>query len=58
MGIESLGCWVIKPPVCIFRGYRKLSEAVRLNPDNEAAKYNLELLEKVQAIYSRQGAQL
>jgi hypothetical protein len=29
-------------------GISKLSEAIRINPDNENAKYNLELLEKIQ----------
>jgi len=32
-----------------------LAEAVRLDPNNEAAKYNLELLEKVQSILQPSG---
>ncbi len=56
MGIESLGMLGDKTPLFVFsEAIGKLSEAVRLNPDNEAAKYNLELLEKVQAILQPPG---
>ena len=56
MGLESLGILGDKTPLFVFsEAIGKLSEAVRLNPDNEAAKYNLELLEKVQAILQPPG---
>jgi hypothetical protein len=32
----------------MIEGINKLAESVRLDPDNEEAKYNLELLEKFQ----------
>jgi hypothetical protein len=56
MGIEGLGILGDKTPLFVIsEAIGKLSEAVRLNPDNEAAKYNLELLEKVQAILQPPG---
>lgn len=56
MGIEGLGILGDTTPLFVLsEAIGKLSEAVRLNPDNEAAKYNLELLEKVQAILQPPG---
>ncbi len=43
------------PLFVISEAIGKLSEAVRLDPSNEAAKYNLELLEKVQSILQPTG---
>ncbi len=56
MGIEGLGILGDETPLFVLsEAIGKLSEAVRLNPENEAAKYNLELLEKVQAILQPPG---
>ena len=38
------------PPVDMAQGISNLAEAVRIDPNNEDAKYNLELLEKVAAL--------
>jgi len=40
------------PSFGIAEAYARLIEAVRLDPSNEDAKYNLELCEKIQAIIS------
>jgi hypothetical protein len=42
----------------IAEAYAKLIEAVRLDPSNEDAKYNLELCEKIQAIITPTKAQI
>jgi hypothetical protein len=42
----------------IAEAYARLIEAVRLDPSNEDAKYNLELCEKIQAIISPTKAQI
>ena len=56
MGIEGLGILGDTTPLFVIsEAIGKLSEAVRLDPGNEAAKYNLELLEKVQAILQPPG---
>lgn len=43
------------PLFVITEAIGKLSESIRLNPDNEAAKYNLEFLEKVQETLQPSG---
>jgi hypothetical protein len=56
MGFEGLKVLDNKTPLFVIsEAIGKLSEAVRLDPSNEAAKYNLELLEKVQAILQPSG---
>lgn len=42
----------------IAEAYARLIEAVRLDPSNEDAKYNLELCEKIQAIITPTKAQI
>jgi hypothetical protein len=46
------------PSFGIAEAYARLIEAVRLDPSNENAKYNLELCEKIQAILTPAKAQI
>ncbi len=56
MGFEGLKVLDASTPLFVIKeAIAKLAEAVRLDPDNEAAKYNLELLEKVQSILEPVG---
>jgi hypothetical protein len=43
------------PELGMATGISKLAEAIRIDPNNEDAKYNLELLEKVQESIAQQG---
>ena len=44
------------PQFGVAEGISKLAEAVRADPNNEDAKYNLELLEKLQAAVAQEEA--
>ena len=56
MGFEGLKILDNSTPLFVItEAIAKLAEAVRLDPNNEAAKYNLELLEKVQSILQPSG---
>lgn len=44
------------PRLGVAEGISKLAEAVRADPNNEDAKYNLELLEKLQAAVAQEEA--
>ncbi|MDD4924212.1 MAG: hypothetical protein PHF74_05190 [Dehalococcoidales bacterium] len=56
MGFEGLKILDGSTPLFVIKeAIAKLAEAIRLDPNNEAAKYNLELLEKVQSILEPVG---
>jgi hypothetical protein len=56
MGTEGLTYFSGDTPLFVVaEAIGKLQEAVRLDPGNEAAKYNLEFLEKVQATLQPSG---
>jgi hypothetical protein len=42
------------PGIGLSEAISQMAEAVRFNPDNEDAKYNLELLKKIQQLIQKQ----